>query len=83
MASYPFLAPPSRLIAKALRKAEAKTTASVAASAPPARLPPKKDAAATLAPEMVNVVAISTQPVTLKLRVATFGEATPSFQGER
>lgn len=50
---------------EALRKREAKTTASVAASAPPARLPPKQDAAVTLAPATVTAVAIIIQPMML------------------
>lgn len=68
-------------MAKALRKREAKTTASVAASVPPARSPPQKDANATLAPATAIVATISTQPVVLWLRAETFGDKRPSFEG--
>lgn len=54
-------------MARALRKSKVKVTTSTTATAPPANLPPKMDAAATLAPAIVIVVAISTQPVMLPL----------------
>lgn len=60
-------------MARALRTRQVNTTTSTAASAPPANLPPKKDAVATLAPATVIPVAISTQPVILPLRFAVFG----------
>lgn len=66
---FPFLLAQSmRSKANALRKREARITTSVAASAPPARFPPKAVAAATLAPASVSVVAMSNQPWRLILR---------------
>lgn len=62
----------TRLIVRARRKRMVQRTTWTAASALPANLPPKTDAAATLAAEAASAVAISTQPVMLPLCSAAF-----------